>query len=228
MAAYDLEEQEQIAEIKAWWKQNGNLLINALTAGALIVLAWQGWNWYQRSQAGQASVIYHVLESAVQQKDTQRIKTASGELVEKFGGSSYAPLGALMAAKAMVEAGDAKSAKAQLLWAADKGKDEVRDLARLRLATLLIDEKAYDEALKKLEGSVTPALEPRFIDTRGDVLVAQGKRDDAAKAYQAALAKLAEADKAGKGINSQSWQQQSNAVYREIIQQKLDSLGGSK
>ncbi|SDI70415.1 YfgM family protein [Propionivibrio dicarboxylicus] len=228
MAAYDLEEQEQLAEIKAWWKQHGNLLINVATAAAVAVLAWQGWNWYQRSQSGQASMIYHVLQQAVLEHDTQRVKAASGELVEKFGRTSYAPLGALTAARVMIDSGDQKSAKAQLQWAADKGKDEIRDLARLRLAALLLDEKAYDEALKQLDGSVTPAFEPRFADTRGDLLSAQGKKEDAVKAYQSALAKLGEVDKTGKGINSQSWQLQSNAIYREIIQQKLDALGGSK
>lgn len=228
MAAYDLEEQEQLAEIKAWWKQHGNLLINVATAAALAVLAWQGWNWYQRSQSGQASMVYHVLQQAVAEHDTQRVKAASGELVEKFGRTSYAPLGALTAARVMIDSGDQKSAKAQLQWAADKGKDEVRDLARLRLAALLLDEKAYDEALKQLDGSVTPAFEARFADTRGDLLSAQGKKEEAVKAYQSAFAKLGEVDKTGKGINSQSWQLQSNAVYREIIQQKLDALGGSK
>ena len=93
---------------------------------------------------------------------------------------------------------------------------------------MLLDEKAYDEALKQLDGSVTSAFEPRFIDSRGDIFSAQGKKEEAIKAYQAALAKLAEVDKTGKGINSQGWQMQSNAVYREIIQQKLDALGGSK
>lgn len=228
MAAYDLEEQEQLAEIKAWWKQHGNLLINVATAAAIAVLAWQGWNWYQRSQSGQASMVYHVLQQAVVEHDTQRIKAASGELVEKFGRTSYAPLGALTAARVMIDSGDQKSAKAQLQWAADKGKDEIRDLARLRLAALLLDEKAYDEALKQLDGSVTPAFEARFADTRGDLLSAQGKKEEAVKAYQSAFAKLGEADKTGKGINSQGWQLQSNAVYREIIQQKLDALGGSK
>ena len=225
MAAYDLEEQEQLAEIKAWWKQYGNLLINALTAAAVAVLAWQGWNWYQGNQSAQAAAVYHVLQQAAHEKDTQRVKAASGELTEKFGRTSYAPLGALIAAKSMMDAGDAKTAKAQLLWAVDKSKNEIRDLARLRLATLLIDEKAYDEALKQLDGSVTPAFEPRFIDNRGDIFSLQGKKDEARKAYQAAIDKLAEIDKNGQGVNSQSWQLQSNAVYRELIQRKLDALG---
>ncbi len=229
MATYDLEEQEQLAEIKTWWKQYGNLLTNVLTAVALVVIAWQGWNWYQRNQSGQASMIYNVLQKAVQDKDSQQIKVASGELLEKFGNTNYATLGALTAAKAMIDAGDAKTAKLQLQWVVENGKDELRDLARLRLAAVLLDEKAYDQALKQLDGSVSPAFEARFLDNRGDVLSAQGNKAEAAVAYQAALAKLADADRTGKGANSPSgWQGQSNAVYRQLLQQKLDALGGGK
>ena len=118
MATYDLEEQEQLAEIKVWWKQYGNLLVNVLTAAALIVVVWQGWNWYQRSQTAQASLIYNVLQKAVVEKDSQRIKAASGELLEKYSRSNYASLGALTAAKAMIDSGDAKTAKLQLSWVA--------------------------------------------------------------------------------------------------------------
>ena len=134
MAHYDLEEQEQIDSIKTWWKMYGNLVTGVILAGSLAVIGWQGWNWYQRSQAAQASAIYGVLEQAVAVRDAQRVKAAAGELAEKFGGTSYAALGALVAARQSFEAGDLKTAKAQLSWAADKGKDEIKDLARLRLA----------------------------------------------------------------------------------------------
>ena len=229
MATYDLEEQEQLAEIKVWWKQYGNLLINVLTAASLIVIAWQGWNWYQRNQTAQASTVFNVLQKAVQEKDSQRTKAASGELLEKFGGTSYATLGALTAAKAMIEAGEAKTAKVQLLWVVEHGKDELRDLARLRLAAVLLDEKAYDQALKQLDGSVSPSFDARFQDYRGDVFAAQGKKAEAHAAYQNALARFAEADKQGK-VNdlAQGWKTQSDAVYRELVQQKLDALGGVK
>ena len=223
MAAYDLEEQEQLAEIKAWWKQYGNLLMNVLTAAALTVLAWQGWNWYQRNQSAQASQVYHVLSVAVQDNDSQRIKAASGELLEKFSGSTYASLGALSASKAMIDAGDAKTARVQLQWVVDKGKDELRELARLRLATLLLDEKAYVEALILLYGKVEPAFEASFADSRGDIFAAQGKKPEAATAYKSALDKLAESKK-----NAQGWQAQSSAVFHEIVQMKLDALGVGK
>lgn len=224
MATYDLEEQEQLAEIKTWWKQYGNLLINVLTAAALVAIAWQGWNWYQRNQSAQASMIYGVLQKAVADNDSQRIKAASGELVEKFGGSSYASLGALTTAKALLDGGDAKTAKLQLQWVVEHGRDELRDLGRLRLAAVLLDEKAYDEALKQLDGKAGPGFAARFADNRGDVLAAQGKSADAQAAYREALAKL---DEAGAKNAEQGWQGQSGAVYRELLQQKLDAVGGS-
>lgn len=227
MANYDLEEQEQLAEIKTWWKQYGNQLINVLLGAALLALAWQGWNWYQRSQASQASMVYHVLQNAVAEKDSARIKAASGELLEKYSGSTYAALGALTAAKSFVEADDVKTAKAQLAWVVEHGKDELRDLARLRLAVVLLDEKSYDEALKTIDVTPAPAFAARFSDTRGDILAAQGKRADARAAYQAALNQIAEADKSG-AEGRQGWQTQSAVMQRELVRQKLDAQGGEQ
>ncbi len=215
MAHYDLEEQEQIDTLKTWWKINGNLVTGLVTAVALGVVSWQGWNWYQRNQAGQASAIYGVLEQAVGARDNQRVKAAAGELAEKYGSTSYAPLGALVAAKASFEAGDLKTAKAQLSWAAENGRNEFRDLARLRLVAVLLDEKAYDEALKQLEGSHAAAFDTRFAELKGDVLAAQGKKSEARAAYQGALSKTE-----GKGASAMG-----GNPYRELLQQKLDQLG---
>ena len=229
MATYDLEEQEQLAEIKAWWKQYGNLLTNTLLAAVLILAAWQGWNWYQRNQSGQSAAVYSVLQKAVQDKDMQKVKAASGELLEKFGRTSYASLGALSAAKALVEADDAKTAKLQLSWVAENGKDELRDLARLRLAALLLDEKNFDQALKQLEGSVIASFEVRLVEMKGDIYSAQEKRAEAAVAYQSALGKLKASDTdVTRESSSQGRQGQSSAIYQQLVQQKLDSIGGGQ
>ena len=209
MAHYDLEEQEQLDTLKTWWKMHGNLVTTVVTVFCLGVIAWQGWNWYQRGQSTQASAIYAVLEQAVAARDAQKIKAAAGELAEKFGSTSYASLGALLAAKQSFEAGDLKTAKAQLVWAADNGKDEVKDLARLRLAAVALDEKAYDEALKQLEVGHSAIFDARFLELKGDILVAQGKKVEARTAYKAAQEKAM--GKPGAG--------------RELLQQKLDSLG---
>ena len=212
MAHYDLEEQEQIDTLKTWWKMYGNLVTGVVVAGSLAVIGWQGWNWYQRSQAAQASAIYGVLEQAVAARDAQKVKAAAGELAEKFGGTTYAALGAVVAARQSFEAGDLKTARAQLTWAADNGKDEIRDLARLRLASVLLDEKAYDEALKQLEAAHAAAFAARFLELKGDVLAAAGKKPEARAAYQAALDKGEVRE--GRG-----------GAGRELLRQKLDSLG---
>ena len=193
------------------------------------MIAWQGWNWYQRKQTGEASVIYGALQQAVATKNTQQIKAASGELLEKFGGTSYAVLGALTSANAMIEAGDTQTAKVQLQWAAEHAKDELRDLAQLRGSAVLLDEKAYDQALGQLSGASSLAFEMRFQDMRGDIFVAQGKKTEAVSAYRAALAKLSELEKAGKsggsGFESQG---EANTVFRDLTNQKIEALGGDQ
>jgi predicted negative regulator of RcsB-dependent stress response len=209
MAHYDLEEQEQIDSLKTWWKMYGNLVTGVVVAASLAVIGWQGWNWYQRGQAAQAAAIYSVLEQAVAARDAQRVKSAAGELAEKFGSTSYATLGALLAARQSFDAGDLKTAKAQLGWAAEHAKDELKDLARLRLAAVLLDEQAFDEALKQLEATPAPAFAVRYLELKGDVLVAQGKKADARTAYKAALDKDEGGERPG----------------RELLRQKLDNLG---
>ena len=212
MAHYDLEEQEQIDSLKTWWKMYGNLVTGVVVAASIGVIGWQGWNWYQRSQAAQASAIYGVLEQGAALRDGQKVKAAAGELAEKFGGTTYAWLGAMVAARQSFDAGDLKTAKAQLTWAVDNAKDEVRDLARLRLAAVLLDEKAYDEALKQLDAAHDAAFAARFLELKGDVLAAQGKVPEARAAYKAALDKGEVRE--GRG-----------GAGRELLRQKLDSLG---
>lgn len=228
MAAYDLEEQEQLAELKAWWKQYGNLVTGIAIAASLGVLAWQGWNWYERKQAAEASGIYSVLQRAALERDMQKTKTAAGELVDKYGRTAYAALGALTAAKVSFDTGDAKTAKAQLAWVAENGKDELRDLGRLRLAAVLLDEKAYEEALKTLSAGFGKGFEARVAELRGDVLAAQGKKADAAAAYKQSLAAIEKADKSADAEKSSMQSRELNAPYREMLQQKLDSLGDGK
>lgn len=210
MAHYDLEEQEQIDSIKTWWQMYGNLVTSLVSAVALAVVGWQGWNWYQNNETGKAAAVFAALEQAVEAADAQRVKSTAGELIEKFPGSGYAGLGALLAAKQSFEAGDLKTTKAQLGWVADNAKDELRDIARLRLASVLLDEQAHDEALKQLDTSHRPAFAASFLELKGDVLSAQGKAVDARAAYKDALEKLSSKD---------------SPTIRELLQQKIDSLG---
>ncbi|MQA39540.1 YfgM family protein [Rugamonas aquatica] len=208
--AYDLEEQEQIATLKAWWDKYGNLTSWVLIAGLAAYSGFTGWNYYQRTQAAQASALYDELQAAVGTKDNAKVLRAAGDMESKFGSTAYASMSALVAAKSSFEANDLKSAKAQLQWAADHGGDEFKAVAKVRLAGLLLDEKAYDEALKVLSGEVAPQFAGTVADRKGDILVAQNKLVEARAAYQAALDAT---DKKNPG--------------RQLIQLKFEAIGGS-
>jgi predicted negative regulator of RcsB-dependent stress response len=206
--AYDLEEQEQLATIKAWWARWGNLVLTAVTVVLLAIAAFNGWRWYERHEAGNAGVLYEEFLVAVQGADLGRKKELAGTLIERYGRTVYAPMAALQVARVNFEAGDTGAARAQLAWVIDKsGHPELAQIARLRLAGILLDEKAHDEALRLLAGDVPPSLASSFADRRGDVLLAMGKAEDARAAYQEALEKA-----------------DAQHPMRTIIQLKLDAL----
>ena len=208
--AYDLEEQEQLASLKAWWNQYGNLTSWVLIAGLAAYSGWTGWNYYQRSQAAQASALYDELQHAVDAKDAAKVLRAAGDMESRFAGTAYAPMGALLAAKSAFDANDLKSAKAQLQWAAEHGDEEYKSVAKLRLAGVLLDEKAYDEALKVLPRGSAPQFAGAVADRKGDVLAAQNKLAEARAAYQAALDAT---DKKNPG--------------RQLIELKFEAIGGA-
>ena len=220
MATYDLEEQEQIDELKTWWRMHGNLVTAVLLAVAVALAGWQGWNWWQRKQSAEASAIYTALQQAPAGADVKRTRDLAGELIEKYSGTAYAGLGAMVSARTQAEGGDAKTARAQFGWAAENAKEAaLRDLARLRLAALLADEKAWDEALKQLAVEPGATLAPRYAELKGDVLAAQGKAAEARAAYETALAKIDALPRE---------QQVMHAPYRDIVTAKLESAGGKK
>ncbi len=217
MAAFDLEEQEQISQIKGWWEQYGKLVTTAAMVAALASVGWQGWNWYKGRQVQDASVLYGQLQKAAAEHNAQKAREVAGELIDKFAGTAYADLAALLSAKVQMEAGDLKNARVPLAWAAAKANDAaLRDLARLRLATVMLDDKAYDEALAQLQAPADESFAARFADLKGDVLVAQGKKDEARAAYKAAIAALDQATKA------------EAVTLRELAQAKLDAVGGAQ
>ena len=210
--AYDLEEQEQIDAIKAWWNQYGNLVMLGAIACFLTIAAFQGWRYYKAQQAGRAASLFSQLDQAERNNEAKRVRDIAAQIIDKYSATPYAPMAALAAAKASYTTGELEEAKKNLQWAADKAKqDEMRDVSRLRLAGLLLDEKKYDEALKLLSAKTTETYVPLYADLKGDVLAEQSKAAEARSAYQSALEKL-----------------DANSPYRRVIEVKLDALGEAK
>jgi len=205
----DLQEQEQLDELKAFWNQYGNLITWVVVLALGAFAAWNGWNWYQRSQAEKAGAMFDELQRAAQAGDADKTGKAFTDLQQRYPRTAFAEQAGLLAAKLQYEKGQADAAKASLTWVAENAKeDEYRTVARLRLAGVLLDQKQYDAALQQLDKASGKEFEALVADRRGDVLMAQGKKDEAKAAYQAAWKAMDE-----------------KLEYRRLVEAKLTALG---
>jgi len=207
----DLQEQEQLDALKAFWKQYGNLITWVLILALGGFAAWNGWNWWQRDQAAKAGAMFEELDRAMVAGDADKAGRVFNDLKERYPRTAFAQQGGLAAAKLQFDKGQADAAKATLTWlAANATDDEYRTLARLRLAGLLLEAKQYDQALAQLADAKSPTFEALVADRRGDVLLAQGKRDEARAAFETAWAAM-----------------DDKLDYRRLVEAKLVSLGGN-
>jgi len=209
--AYDLEEQEQLDEFKAWWALHGKKVVTLVTVLLASYLGYQGWHYYQNQQAMKASTQYENLVKLdiTEAKNLKAIQMLSADLMDKYSGTPYAGRAALTAAKANFQANETKSAKAQLEWAAKNAKeDAIQSMALLELASLHVQDKDYVSALKTLNEKHSTGFDGLFADLKGDVYVAQGKAQDAKKAYKESMEKL---DQQGRLL--------------KFTQHKLEALG---
>jgi predicted negative regulator of RcsB-dependent stress response len=205
----DLEEQEQLAELKHFWKQYGNLITWVLILALGGFAAWNGYQYWQRQKAAQASALYDEIERAVQAGDVARVERALSDMKDRFGSTTYASQAGLLAARGLHEKGKTDAARAALQGVASQGADDgQRAVATLRLSALLIEGKSYDEALKALAGAFPVEFNALVADRKGDVLLLQGKRAEATAEFKRALAALDAGDD-----------------YRRLVEAKLKSLG---
>jgi predicted negative regulator of RcsB-dependent stress response len=212
MAALDLHEQEQIDALKAWWKDNGTRLLGLLLAVTVAFGGWRGWQYYQHQQSGEAATLYAGFVKQLESSDAKRVNDAAAAVMDKYASTSYAPRAALLAAQINEQGKDAARAKTQLQWVIDHAAEAgLKDVARLRLAAVLLDEKNYADALKLLEAKHPASFDGLYADLRGDVLSAQGKAAEAKAAYQLAYDKT-----------------DAKSVYRNLIQMKMDATGEIK
>lgn len=211
--AYDLEEQEKLDAIKAWWARYGTLVVTLFAVVALAWGGWWGWKAYESHRANQAMGYFEALEDAARlggADSSVRIKTASATLREQYPATGYAARGALVAAQALAAQKDDAGAREQLEWLAAQNKNpSMQAVARLRLAGMLLDQKQYDPALAQLNNPPA-AFAALFADRRGDILAAQGKRDEARAAWQSAIDGLGAAN-----------------PLTQVVQLKLDALSGA-
>ena len=205
----DLEEQEQLDQLKHFWKQYGNLISWLLIVVFGGIAAWNGYQYWQRTQATQAAALFEEVDRAARAGDTAKLERALADMKDKFGSTTYAQQSGLLAAKTFYDKGNTDAAKAALTAVADKASDEgYQALARLRLASLLAEAKAYDDAMKQLAASFPSEFDALVADRKGDVLALQGKKSEAAAEYGKAYKAFGE-----------------NIEYRRLVEVKLIAMG---
>jgi predicted negative regulator of RcsB-dependent stress response len=210
--AYDSQEQERIEALQAWWSRYGTLIITVVLACLLTIAAFQGWRYYRNQQSIAAVTLYEQLTQAERANEHKRVRDIAAQITDKYARTPYAAMAALSAARAHFETGDLAASRGQLQWVIEHAREEeLKDVARLRLAGVLLDEKKHDEALALVNGKHGEAFSALYADLKGDILLAQGKRADARGAYQQALEKS-----------------DVKSPYRPMIQAKLDALGEAR
>ena len=205
----DLEEQEQLDQLKHFWNTWGTLI----SALALLIFgsvaAWNGYQYWQNRQATQAAALFDAVDVAARAGDQARMEQAFGDLRASYAGTTQTAQAGLMLAKSMLEAGNIKGASETLTWVAEKASDDgYKALARLRLSSVLMDQKELDEALKQVAGSFPSEFEAVVADRKGDILILQGKQEQA----------VAEYNRAFKAFDDR-------VEYRRLVEVKLNALG---
>ncbi len=207
----DLQEQEQLDELKAFWKKYGNPITAVLMAALTAYAGWTAWQWWQRDQATKAGAVYEELDRAATAGDAERVARVFADLRDRYPRTTWAAQGGLLTAQQQFDKGQPDAAATTLAWVVEHARvDELKTLARLRLAAVQWAQKQPDAALKTLEPKPAPGFEGLVADRRGDLLLAQGKADEARAAYQAAYAALGE-----------------RVDYRRLVEAKLASLGAA-
>jgi predicted negative regulator of RcsB-dependent stress response len=206
--SYDFEEQERLAELKGWWEDNRWYVIGGIVAAIVAFGAWKAWQAYEARRVADAAAMYRPV--AESKADAKAQGEAASALIAKHPNSYYASEAALVLAKNAFEQGNHAEARKHLEWVTRNGVEAHRTVARLRLAAVMLDEKKFDEALKTLDAVSDPSYAAISADLRGDVMLAQGRADEARAAYKAAV------EKAG-----------DRNPLKQIAQTKLEALGGA-
>jgi len=211
MAVYDLEEQDQLDDLKAWWSRWGNTVATVLVVACVAAAAVQGWRWWAARKAEDAALLFNAVTLAARANDVAKARDATAQLTDKFSGSGYAPRAAFVVAKMQFDAGDTAAARAQLQWVVDHADEqELKEIARYRLAGLMLNDRQFDDALRVLDAKHGEPFAGLYADLRGDAYSAAGRTAEARTAYQEALTKF-----------------DAKSPYRNYVQVKLEALGGA-
>ncbi len=187
--AYDLEEQESLAEIKAWWEKWGTLILTVVTIACFVAAGLRGWQWYQMKQSADAGSLYSMMIQASNNKDQTRVQNLSDKLQEDYAGTAFAGMGSLLAAYSAERNNKTADAIKDLQWVIDSDDyPELKTIASVRLASLYLDQGSNEQALQVLNAIKNPDAEKALVeDRKGDVYIAMGDKAKAKESWTEAL-----------------------------------------
>lgn len=207
METYSTDE-EQIEAVKQWWRENGLPIILGLVIGLGGIFGWRGYQTYETTQAEEASDIFQDMTHHMREKDVEKARSSADTLLNDYATTTYAVYAALNLAKLAIEDKDFEGARNHLEYARDhaQGK-ELRLLAEVRLARVMVADNKADEAMKLLNSKDFEHLSNIANEIRGDILANKGDQKAAREAYTSALADIS----------------QDSEAY-ELLTLKLDSV----
>lgn len=201
-------DDEQLEELKRWWKKYGGPVLTGLVVGLVLVFGGRAWLDQQERQRQTASAEYEQLRGELATGNLEAARSRTAYLTDKFERTPYAVLASLALASAQVERDQLEEARGNLQWALDNARDpEPQHVARLRLARVQAALGESEAALTTLGNSAPPAFAAAYEELRGDLHAASGNQQQARAAYERAL----EALEFGAGS--------------ELVQMKLENLG---
>jgi predicted negative regulator of RcsB-dependent stress response len=204
MDVYTTEEQ-QVEVIRKWWKENGTSVIAGVGLGLAAVFGWQAWVNHQASVGEQAAAVFDQMMGLVDTGAREIADQHAQLLTEKFASTPYAAFAALAQARMLVNAGDDVGARARLQWVLEHtGEAGLKQIARLRLARVMLSDGDLDGAADALGGADAGSFAGEFANLEGDIAVARRDFAAARTAYQHAL--------------------DNDVGNPELVQMKLDDL----
>lgn len=184
--AYSIEEEQEINQLKEWWKENGKTIIVAFILGVGGMFGWRYWQAHQAEQIAQASAQYDALINSVQQ-DEQAKKANIEQFVQANSKTAYAVFALLDEAKKATEKQDFSAAEANLNQALTQSQDEVlTSIIALRLSAVQFQLGQLDNALSTLNQVKGESFNARKAILTGDIQVAKGDKVAAKNSFEQA------------------------------------------
>lgn len=186
--SYHMTEEEQVEAIKAFLKKHHRYILMGFLCLCVAFVSYRYWQWHLEKAQIDASGTYEALMIATAQPDRPKIHAYADRLIQDHAGTVYADVARLLLAKCLLDEGSAKQAEIELSWLAQRAHTDVfKQLAKIRLARVLLESKQYEQALQAIDGLDASVYAPIALELQGDIYLRIGKTAQAKKAYEAAF-----------------------------------------